>query len=124
MNETQSGTMNHEGREIAMEMQLNDTNFQKEVLESEVPVLVDFWAEWCMPCRAIASTVSQIAEEYEGRLKVGKLNVDNNPETASAYQIMNIPTLILFKDGRQVDQVVGNVPKNLIVEKIDPILKS
>ena len=107
-----------------MELQLSDENFQKEVLESELPVLVDFWAEWCMPCRAIASTVAQIAEEYEGKLKVCKLNVDNNPKTASAYQIVSIPTLIIIKNGQKVDQIVGNVPKDFIEEKIHPFLDS
>ena len=107
-----------------MELQLSDENFQKEVLESELPVLVDFWAEWCMPCRAIASTVAQIAEEYKGRLKVCKLNVDSNPKTASAYQIVSIPTLIIIKNGQKMDQIVGNVPKDFIEEKISPFLET
>ncbi|MEW6379825.1 MAG: thioredoxin [bacterium] len=107
-----------------MEIQLSDENFQKEVLESELPVLVDFWAEWCMPCRAIASTVSQIADEYAGKLKVGKLNIDVNPKTASTYQIMSIPTLVVFQSGEKKEQIVGNVPKNFIEDKIKPFLVS
>lgn len=105
-----------------MEVQLSDESFQREVLESELPVLVDFWAEWCMPCRAIASTVAQIADEYEGRLKVCKLNIDGNPKTASTYQIISIPTLVIFQDGEKKDQIVGNVPKKVIEEKIRPFV--
>ncbi|MEW5800711.1 MAG: thioredoxin [bacterium] len=107
-----------------MEIQLNDENFGKEVLESEIPVLVDFWAEWCMPCRAIASTVSELAEEYAGRLKVGKLNIDINPKTTATYQIMSIPTLVVFQKGEKKEQIVGNVPKSFIEDKIRPFLES
>ncbi|MCL6583299.1 MAG: thioredoxin [bacterium] len=106
-----------------MEIQLSDENFEKEVLESELPVLVDFWAEWCMPCRAIAPTVSQIADEYAGKLKVGKLNIDVNPKMASTYQIMSIPTLVIFKNGEKKEQIVGNVPKSFIEDKIKPFLE-
>ncbi len=107
-----------------MEIQLNDQNFQKEVLDSELPVLVDFWAEWCMPCRAIAPTIARIAERYEDKLKVGKLNVDHNPGTASAYHIMSIPTLVIFKNGQKMDQIVGDVPIDFIEEKLDQLLDS
>lgn len=106
-----------------MEIQVNDATFQKEVLESELPVLVDFWAEWCMPCRALAPVIAQLAEEYKGRLKVYKLNIDTNPKTASAYQIMSIPTLIIFKNGQEIEEVVGNVPKDFLEKKINQFLE-
>ena len=101
---------------------LNDGNFKQEVLESDLPVLVDFWAEWCGPCRMIGPSIDQIADEYFGKLKVCKLNVEEGPNTASTYGVMNIPTLIIFKSGEVVDKVVGAVPKNNIVAKITPHL--
>ena len=88
-----------------------DDNFEAEVLQSGVPVLVDFWATWCAPCKAIAPVVDAIAEAYEGKIKVGKVNVDDNPGTPGKYGVRGIPTVILFKDGKVVDQVVGAVPK-------------
>jgi thioredoxin 1 len=97
---------------------LTDETFQKEVLDSKTPVLVDFWAVWCMPCRMIAPTVEEIAKEYEGRLKVAKLNVDENPQTSTDYGVRGIPTLLLFKDGVVVEQIVGAVPKQYLVFKI------
>jgi thioredoxin 1 len=89
----------------------SDTNFDTDVLQSGVPVLVDFWATWCAPCKAIAPVVDAIAEEYEGKVKVGKVNVDENPATPGKYGVRGIPTVILFKEGKVVDQVVGAVPK-------------
>jgi thioredoxin 1 len=89
----------------------SDANFDTDVLQSGVPVLVDFWATWCAPCKAIAPVVDAIAEEYEGKVKVGKVNVDENPATPSKYGVRGIPTVILFKEGKVVDQVVGAVPK-------------
>ncbi|CAH2032377.1 thioredoxin [Trichlorobacter ammonificans] len=89
-----------------------DANFDREVLQSDVPVLVDFWATWCAPCKAIAPLIDTIAGEYAGKLKVGKVNVDDNQTTPGKYSVRGIPTLILFKGGKVVDQVVGAVPKS------------
>lgn len=88
-----------------------DANFVSDVLGSDVPALVDFWAEWCGPCRALAPLVDQIAEENQGKLKVFKMNVDENPNTPSQYGVRGIPTLIMVKGGKVVDQLVGSVPK-------------
>ncbi len=99
---------------------LNDDNFEQEVIKSDLPVLIDFWAEWCMPCKMIAPIVEQLAEEFSGKLKVGKLDVDSNPQTSMKYGIRSIPTLLLFKDGKPVDQIIGAVPKNVILDKILP----
>lgn len=90
---------------------LSDDTFEAEVLKASVPVLVDFWATWCAPCKAIAPVVDAIAEEYDGKVRVGKVNVDDNPATPGKYGVRGIPTVILFKDGKVVDQVVGAVPK-------------
>ncbi|MEW6686535.1 MAG: thioredoxin [Candidatus Edwardsbacteria bacterium] len=101
-----------------MEVKVNDENFKKEVLESKLPCLVDFWAEWCMPCHMVAPTVETIAEEYKGKLKVCKLNVDEAPKTASNYGIMSIPTLAVFKNGKIVETIIGAVPKEVIENAI------
>jgi len=103
-----------------MEVRLTDANFKKEVLESNVPVLVDFWAEWCMPCRMVAPTVEAIAKEYKGKLKVCKLNVDETSRTASNYGIMSIPTLVIFKNGKVADKVIGVVSKSELEAAIKP----
>jgi len=103
-----------------MEIKLTNENFKKEILESNLPALVDFWAPWCGPCNMVAPIIEEIAKEYEGKLKVGKLNVDEAPETASQYNVMGIPTLILFKNGKVVEQMVGAAPKKYIEEKIKP----
>ncbi len=99
-------------------VELNDANFEEEVLKSSIPVLVDFWAEWCAPCRIIAPVVEELATEYSGRVKVGKMDVDSNPQTSMKFGIRSIPTLLIFKNGQAVDTIVGAVPKNVIEEKI------
>jgi len=104
-------------------IELNDGNFESEVLKSDKPCLVDFWAEWCGPCRMVGPIVEEIAKEYAGKLKVGKLNVDQNSQTAAKYGIMSIPSLLIFNGGKVVDQVIGAVPKKHFVGKIDKILK-
>lgn len=101
-----------------MEVELSDENFKKEVLESNPPVLVDFWAPWCAPCSMVAPIIEELATEYEGRLKVCKLNVDEGRITASEYGIMSIPTLIIFKDGKVVDKAVGVASKAELEAKI------
>lgn len=99
-----------------------DAGFDQDVINSDVPVLVDFWAEWCGPCRMMAPTVDVIADEYAGRIKVGKLNVDENGGTAMRYKIRGIPTLLLFKGGQVAEQRVGALGKSDIVKMIDPHL--
>ena len=99
---------------------LNDSSFDNDVLKSEIPVLVDFWAEWCGPCRMMTPTIDSIATDYAGKVKVGKLNVDENGGTAGRYGIRGIPTLLLFKDGRVVDQRVGAVGKTEVQKMLDP----
>jgi thioredoxin 1 len=99
-----------------------DSNFDTEVLQSPVPVLVDFWASWCAPCRSVAPIVDALAEAYEGKLRVGKVNVDENPAIPSRYGIRGIPTIMLFKDGKLVDQVVGAVPKTQLEALINKAL--
>ncbi len=101
---------------------VTDQNFNNEVLESELPVLVDFWAPWCAPCRMIAPIVEELANEFSGKLKVAKLNTDENFETATKYGIMSIPTLAIFVGGEVLDGVVGAVPKQILKDKINSIL--
>jgi len=100
-------------------IELNNGNFEAEALKSEIPVLVDFWAEWCGPCRMVAPTVAQLADEYAGKLKVGKLNVDNAREVASKYGIRSIPTLMIFKGGVVKDTAIGAQPKEALKAFID-----
>lgn len=96
-----------------------DQNFEALILQSETPALVDFWASWCAPCRAIAPIVDEMAELYKGKVRVAKLNVDENPSTPGKYGVRGIPTLILFKNGKVIDQLVGAVPKNQIKDLIE-----
>jgi len=99
-------------------IELTDDNFENEVLNSDVPVLVDFWAEWCAPCKTIAPAVDEIAGEYQGKAKVGKLDVDNNQQTAMQFGIRSIPTLLIFKGGEVAEQIIGAVPKSQIEGKL------
>lgn len=98
---------------------ITDSNFDAEVLKSSTPVLLDFWAQWCAPCRAIGPVVEQLAKDYSGKLKVGKVNIDENPKTPTQYDIRSIPTLLVFKDGKVVGQIVGAVPR----PKIEDLIK-
>lgn len=105
-----------------MEIVLNDGNFEEEILNSELPVLVDFWAEWCAPCLMVAPVIEEISQKYEGRLKVRRLNVDESSLTAAKYGIRSIPTFIIFKDGKVLGQTVGAMPKEALEAKIGEIL--
>ncbi len=98
---------------------ISDQNFEAEVLKSDLPTLVDFWAEWCGPCRILAPTIEIVAREFSGRVKVCKMDIDSNPHTPTKYNVRSIPTLILFKDGQPVEQLVGNQPKASIVQAIE-----
>jgi len=110
------------GNSKSLEVEVNGNNFKQEVLESSIPVLVDFWASWCMPCRMLAPTIEKLAEENQGKLKVCKLNTDENQNISAQYGIQGIPTLIIFKEGKEVGRTVGVMSKEKLQEKLDPVL--
>jgi thioredoxin 1 len=107
---------------MANVQEISDQSFEAEVLQSSLPVLIDFWAPWCAPCRAIAPVVEELAKEYAGRIKVVKLNVDDNPETPQRYGVRGIPNLILFQGGTVREQIVGAVPKKKLVDAITQVV--
>jgi len=108
---------------VANVSEVSDASFEQEVLNSETPVLVDFWAPWCGPCKTISPLVEELAGEYDGRLKVAKMNVDNNSQTPSRYGVRGIPNLMIFSGGQVADQIVGAVPKAQLVKAIDRALQ-
>jgi thioredoxin 1 len=99
-----------------------DSNFDTEALKSDLPVVVDFWAAWCGPCRMIAPIIEELAGEYDGKVKIGKLDVDENQQTAIKYGVRSIPTVLVFKGGELIDTIIGAVPKSVFVEKINKVL--
>ena len=103
-------------------IEFRDDNFELEVLKADVPVLVDFWAEWCGPCKALAPTVAELAEEYKDKVKVGKVNVDSNGNLATNYGVRSIPTLLIFQNGTILNQIVGNVPKESITKLLNEVV--
>jgi thioredoxin 1 len=102
--------------------EFTDANFETEVLKSDIPVLVDFWAEWCGPCKMLIPIIDAVASAYKGKIKIGKLNVDNSPQTASRYSVTSIPTMLFIKNGTIVEQQVGMLPQKLLVIKLDKLL--
>src|SRR5437763_16702870 len=107
---------------MAADLQVSSSDFEKNVLESEIPVLVDFWAEWCGPCKAIGPSIEQLATEYQGKARVYKIDVDSEGDLAMKYNIMSIPALVVFKGGKEVDRMVGAAPKQQIAALIDRAL--
>ena len=107
---------------MAKPFDVTDSDFDEKVLKSDVPVLVDFWAEWCMPCKMIAPILEELSEEYNGKIGFAKLDIDSNPSTAMSYGVRSIPTLLIFDNGSPVDQIVGAVPKSALKKKIDSAL--
>ena len=103
-------------------VEITDDNFETEVVNSDKPVLIDFWAVWCGPCKLVAPIVEELATEYDGKVKIGKLDVDSNQQTSIKFGVRSIPTLLLFKDGKLKDTIIGAVPKNKIVEKLNAAL--
>ena len=107
---------------MAEPFEVTDATFQADVLQSSLPVLIDFWAEWCVPCKAIAPIVHDIAQQYDGKLKVGKLDAEANTNTTMRYQVMSLPTLILFKNGTAVERIAGRTSKDKLIAKLKPHL--
>ncbi len=105
-----------------MTIEINDENFQEEIVNSKKPVLIDFWAAWCGPCRIMSPLIDEIAEEYKDKIKVGKINVDDNQELASKYEILSIPTFIIFEKGEPAKKFIGSLPKKKLLEELEPYL--
>lgn len=106
-----------------MAIEITTDNFKQEVLDSQIPVLIDFWATWCMPCQMVTPVIEALAQEYSGKLKVGKVNVDKEGELAAKYSVMSIPALLFFKNGQVVDSVIGAVPKEYLIDRINKIIQ-
>jgi thioredoxin 1 len=102
-----------------MAIEITDSNFEEVVMKSNKPVMIDFWAEWCGPCRMVAPIVEEMSEEFYGKAVIGKLDVDNNPNISSMFSIRSIPTMLFFKDGKVVDKIVGAAPKNMLTQKLN-----
>jgi thioredoxin 1 len=111
-----------ESKQQLKPLEITEENFQKEVMESEIPVLLDFWAVWCGPCKALTPIMEELAVEYEGKLKVGKVDVDNNQKLSEKYGVRSIPTMIIFKGGADVDKMIGALPKQRIVQRLGAFL--
>lgn len=107
-----------------MEIELTSQNFEKEVLKSKIPVLVDFWAQWCSPCKMMLPVVEELAKEYEGKIKVGKVNIEKEPDLAQKYSVLSIPTFMIFKKGKVVSSFMGAQAKEKIIEEIEKALAS
>lgn len=103
-------------------MNFTQDNFEKEVLKAKAPVLVDFWAEWCPPCRILTPVIEKLAKDYQGKIKIGKLNVDENQGVAEKYRVMSLPTLIFFKEGKIIDKLLGALPEGAIKKRLDELL--
>ena len=108
---------------MGKEIVVNDGNFEQTVLQAEIPVLVDFWAPWCRPCLMVAPVLEELAEEYSGRVTIAKLNVDQDPKIASQYQVMSIPTMIIFKGGKPLSNIIGFKPKEQLKQDLDSALE-